>query len=128
MMVRILGHGIKNISEGDTDPDPQGDEHGGISTVISMTHEQLVGIGSDKLPSFPWDPRVHLVSRLFHLMMTQAALESHILHSGLVLSGLAGGLSYGVRQFLPFDTHDRVWRWLGRYYFHRGTFTNATSG
>jgi hypothetical protein len=58
--------------------------------VISMTQEQLAGIGSDKLPSFPWDPGVHFVSRLFHFMMTQVAPESHILHLGLVLSGPAG--------------------------------------
>jgi hypothetical protein len=58
--------------------------------MISMTHEQLAGIGSDKLPSFPWDPRVHFVSRSFHFMMTQVAPESHILHFGLVLSGPVG--------------------------------------
>jgi hypothetical protein len=90
VMVSILGHGIADISEGDVDADSHGDEHGGLPTVISMTQELLVGIGSDKLPSFPWDPGVHFVSRLFHLMMTQVAPESHILHFGLVLSGLAG--------------------------------------
>jgi hypothetical protein len=57
--------------------------------VINMTQEQLVGIGSDQLPSLPWDPGIHFVSRLFHFMMTQVAPESHILHFGLVLSGLA---------------------------------------
>jgi hypothetical protein len=70
MMVRILGHGITKISEGDTNPDSHGDEHGGLSTVISKTQEKLVGIESDKLPRFPWDLGVRLVSRLFHLMMT----------------------------------------------------------
>jgi hypothetical protein len=58
--------------------------------VISMTQEQLAGIGSDKLPSLPWDPGFHFVSRMFHLMITQIAPKSHILHFGLVLSGLAG--------------------------------------
>jgi hypothetical protein len=48
-----------------------------------MTLEQLTGIGSDELPSFPWDPGIHFVSRLFHFMMTQVALESHIFHFGL---------------------------------------------
>jgi hypothetical protein len=48
------------------------------------------GIGSEELPSFPWDPGVHLVSRLFHLMMAQVASESNILHSWMVLRGLAG--------------------------------------
>jgi hypothetical protein len=90
VMMSILGHGITDISEGDTDPDSHGDEHGGISTVSTMTQEQLVGIGSDKLPSLPWDPGVHLVSRLFHLMMAQVTPESHIFHSRLVLSWLAG--------------------------------------
>jgi hypothetical protein len=89
VMVSILGHGISYISKGDTDTDSHGDEHGGLPTVISMTQEQLVGIGSDKLPRFPWDPGVHFVSRLFHLMMTQVAPESHILQFGLVLSGIA---------------------------------------
>jgi hypothetical protein len=35
------------------------DEHRGLLTVISLTQEPLDEIGSDKLPSFPWDPRVH---------------------------------------------------------------------
>jgi hypothetical protein len=62
-------------------------------TVISMTHEQLVRIGSDELPIFPWVPGVHLVSGLFHLMMAQVAPESNILHSWMVLRGLAGTCS-----------------------------------
>jgi hypothetical protein len=45
-------------------------EHGGLPTVISPTQEQLAETGSDKLPSFPWDPGVHLVSRMFHYMTT----------------------------------------------------------
>ena len=49
-----------------------------------------MGIGSDELPIFPWDLGVHLVSRLFHLMMAQVALERNILHSLMVLRGLAG--------------------------------------
>ena len=46
------------------------DEHIGLMSVISLTREQLEEIGSDKLPSFPWDPGVHLVSRMFHYMTT----------------------------------------------------------
>jgi hypothetical protein len=61
----------------------------GLPTVNSVTHEQLVGIGSDELPIFPWDPGVHLVSRLFHLMMAQVAPESNILHSWMVLREFA---------------------------------------
>jgi hypothetical protein len=52
VMVSILGHGIANISEGETDTDSHRDEHGGLLTGINMTHEKLAGIGSDKLPSF----------------------------------------------------------------------------
>jgi hypothetical protein len=59
VMVSILGHDTIDISEGDTDSDSHGDEHGWLPTVISMTHEQLEGIGSEELPSFPWDPGVH---------------------------------------------------------------------
>ena len=46
------------------------DEHRGLLTVISLTQEQLDEIGSDKLPSFPWDPGAHWVSWMFHYMMT----------------------------------------------------------
>jgi hypothetical protein len=90
VMVSILGHGITDILENDTDTYSHRDVHGGLSTVISMTQEPLVGIGSDKLPSLPWDLGVHFVGRLFHLMMTQVAPESHILPCGLVLSGIVG--------------------------------------
>jgi hypothetical protein len=62
---------------------------GDFQTVISLTQEQPTETGSDKLPSFPWDPRVHFVSRMFHYLMTQVAPESHILHLGLVWSGPA---------------------------------------
>jgi hypothetical protein len=39
------------------------DERNWLPTVISPAQEQLLETGSDNLPSFPWDPRVHLVSR-----------------------------------------------------------------
>jgi hypothetical protein len=84
MMVSILGYGMADISEGDIDSDSHWDEDGGLPTIISMTHKQLVGIGSDELPILLWDPRVHLVSGLFHLMMAQVAPESNILHSWMV--------------------------------------------
>jgi hypothetical protein len=54
-----------------------------------------VETGSDKLPSFPWDPGVHLVSKMFHYMLTQVALESHTLHLGLVWSGSVGTCPMG---------------------------------
>jgi hypothetical protein len=61
------------------------DEHIGLLTVISLTQEQLEDIGSDKLPSFPWDLGVHFVSRSF--MLTQVAPGSCTLYLGLVWSG-----------------------------------------
>jgi hypothetical protein len=69
------------------------DEHIGLLTVISLTQEQLEEIGSDKLPSLPWDPGVRFVSTMF--MLTQVAPESHTLHLGLVWSGSAGTCPMG---------------------------------
>jgi hypothetical protein len=69
------------------------DEHRGLLTVISLTQEQLEGIGSDKLPSLTWDPGVRFVSRMF--MLTQVAPESHTLHLGLVWSGPVGTCPMG---------------------------------
>ena len=69
------------------------DEHRGLLTVISFTQEKLEEIGSDKLPSLPWDPGVRFVSTM--LMLTQVALESHTLHLGLVGSGSAGTCPMG---------------------------------
>jgi hypothetical protein len=65
-------------------------EHRGILTVISLTQEQWEEIGSDKLPSFPWDPGVQLISGMFHYVMTQVAPESHTLHQGSGWSGHVG--------------------------------------
>jgi hypothetical protein len=64
----ILGHGTEDILEVDTYSDSHWDEDGGISTVTSRAYQQLVGIGSDELPNLTWDPGVHLVNCLFHLM------------------------------------------------------------
>jgi hypothetical protein len=66
------------------------DECSGLPIVISPAWEKLAETRSDKLPSLPWNPGVHLVSRMFHYMTTQVATESHTLHLGLVWSGLAG--------------------------------------
>jgi hypothetical protein len=93
VMVKILGREIEDILEGDTDLDSHWDEDGGLPTVISMTHEQLVRIRSDELPIFLWDLRVHLISGLFHLMMAQVVPERKILHSWMVLRGLIGTFS-----------------------------------
>jgi hypothetical protein len=71
------------------------DEHIGLLTMISLTQEQLEEIGSDKLPSLPWDLGVHLASRISDYMMTQVAPESHTLHLGLVWSGSAGTCPMG---------------------------------
>jgi hypothetical protein len=45
-------------------------ENRGLQIVISLTQEQPTYIESYKLPSFPWDPGVHLVSWMFRYMMT----------------------------------------------------------
>jgi hypothetical protein len=63
--------------------------------VISLTQEQLEEVGSDKLPTLPWDPSVHLASRLSDYMMIQVAPESHTLHFGLGWSGSAGTCPMG---------------------------------
>jgi hypothetical protein len=86
------------------------DEHRGLLTVISLTHEQLEEIGSDKLPSFPWDPGVRFVSTM--LMLTQVAPESHTLHLGLVWSGSAGTCLMGRDLFFHLIImigHGDVW-------------------
>jgi hypothetical protein len=88
------------------------DEHRGLLTVIRPAQEQLAEIGSDKLPSFPWDPRVHLVSRMFHYMTTQVAPKSHTLHLGLVWSGSAGTCPMGRDLFfllIIMIGHGDVW-------------------
>jgi hypothetical protein len=33
-----------------------------------------------------------------------------------------------VRHFLPLDHHDRAWRRLDRYFFHRGVYADTVSG
>jgi hypothetical protein len=93
------------------------DEHRGLPTVISLAQEQLAETGSDKLPGLPWDPGVHLVSRMFRYMMTQGAPKSYILHQGLIWRKLAG--------FCPIER--------GRFSLlismigHRGGWTGTTS-
>jgi hypothetical protein len=74
MMMSIIAQVMVDSSEDDTHIDTHEDEHRGIFTVISLTQEQLASIGSDKIPSFPWDPGVHFVSILLHFMMTQVVL------------------------------------------------------
>jgi hypothetical protein len=69
------------------------DENIGLLIVISLTQEQLEKIGSDKLPSFPWDLGVRFVSPMF--MLTQVAPESHTLHLGLGWSGSVGTCPMG---------------------------------
>jgi hypothetical protein len=86
------------------------DENIGLLIVISLTPEQLEEIGSDKLPSLPWDPGVHFVSTIF--MLTQVAPESHTLHHGLVWSGSAGTFPMGRDLFFRLIImigHGDVW-------------------
>jgi hypothetical protein len=68
VMESILGHETEDISEFAIYSDSHWDEGGGISTVTSRAHQQLMGIGSDDLPNLTWDLRVHWVNSLFHLM------------------------------------------------------------
>jgi hypothetical protein len=72
----IIGQVIADSSKGDTDIDTHEDEHRGLLTIISLTQEKLAGIGSDKLPSLPWDLGVRFFGRLLHLMMTHVVPES----------------------------------------------------
>jgi hypothetical protein len=65
-------------------------EDRGLPTVITLKQEKLAGIESDKLTSFPWDLGVHLVSKMFYIMLTQVAPKSHAFHLGLVWSGPVG--------------------------------------
>jgi hypothetical protein len=86
------------------------DEHIGLLIVISLTQEQLEEIGSDKLPSLPWDPGVRFVSTMF--MLTQVAPESHTLHLGLVWSGFASTCPMGRDLFFRLIImigHGDVW-------------------
>jgi hypothetical protein len=88
------------------------DERRGLLTVISLTQEQLEEIGSDKLPTLPWDPGVHLASRMLDYMVTQVAPESHTLHLGLVWSGSAGTCPMGRDLFfclIVMIGHGDVW-------------------
>jgi hypothetical protein len=91
------------------------DEHRGLLTVIGLTEEQLDDIGSDKLPSFPWDLGVHWVSQIFHYMMAQVASESHTLHQGLVWSGPVGicPIERGIFSLLIIMIVGRGDGWIG---------------
>jgi hypothetical protein len=97
------------------------DERQGLPTVIRPAQEQLVEIGSDKLPSFPWDPGVHLVSRMSHYLMTQAAPESHTLHLGLVWREPAGTCPMGQ------DLSSLVIIMIGHGYVWTGTSSTKVS-
>jgi hypothetical protein len=68
VMESILGHGTEDNSEVATYSDSHWDEGGRISTVTIGAHQQLARIGSDELPNLTWDPGVHWVDSLFHLM------------------------------------------------------------
>lgn len=59
-----------------------------ILTVINMAQQQLVGIGSGGLPNWPWDPRIHLVGSLLHLLMVRVVPVSDLLHFWIVMRGL----------------------------------------
>jgi hypothetical protein len=88
------------------------DEHRGLQTVISPAQEQPAETGSDKLPTLPWDPGVHLASRMSDYMVTQGAPQSHTLHLGFVWSGFAGTCPMGRDLFFRLAImigHGEVW-------------------
>jgi hypothetical protein len=64
-------HGTKDILQVATYSDSHWDEGGVISKFTSREHQKLMGIGSDEIPNLTWDPGVHLVNSLFHLMRIQ---------------------------------------------------------
>jgi hypothetical protein len=86
----ILALGTEDISEVDTDASSHWDEDGGLQTVISIAHQELVGIGSDVLMNLTWDPGVHLVSSLLHLTRVWVVPTGNKLHSWITLRGLVG--------------------------------------
>ena len=80
--------------------------------MVSLTQEQLEEVGSDKLPTLPWDPGVHLASRISDYMMIQVAPESHTLHLGLGWSGSTGTCPMGRDLFFHLIImigHGDVW-------------------
>jgi hypothetical protein len=60
-----------------------------IPTVISMAQQHSLGIGSGGLPNWLWDPGIHLVGSLLHFLMDRVAPASGLLHSWIVMRGLA---------------------------------------
>jgi hypothetical protein len=60
-----------------------------IPTVISMAQQHSLGIGSGGLPNWLWDPWIHLVGSLLHFLMDRVEPASGLLHSWIVMRGLA---------------------------------------
>jgi hypothetical protein len=97
VMESFFVRGTEDILEVDTSSDSHWDEDGGtidwprgLLTVISMAQQQLLGIESGEIPNFPWDPGIHLVGSLLHLMLVQVVPATNILHSWIFLRGIVG--------------------------------------
>jgi hypothetical protein len=60
-----------------------------ISTVISMAQHHSLGVGSGGIPNWLWDPGIHLVGSLLDFLMDRVAPTSGLLHSWIVMRGLA---------------------------------------
>jgi hypothetical protein len=58
-------------------------------TIIGMAQQHSGGIGSGGLPNWLWDPGILLVGSLLHFLMDQVVPTSGLLHSWIVMRGLA---------------------------------------
>ena len=87
--------------------------HSGLPTVISPAHDHLAETGSDKLPSFPWDLGVHLVSRMCSLHDDPGGAREPHTQPWVGLEWAGRYLSYRERPFLPLDHRDRASRCFG---------------
>jgi hypothetical protein len=103
------------------------DEHEGLLTVISLKQEQLEEIGSDKIPSLPWDPGVHLTSGMSDYRVTQVASREPHMPPWVGLEWAYRDLSDGARKLFTFGHDDQMWRWLDWYLFYRDVFTDTVS-
>jgi hypothetical protein len=54
-----------------------------------MAQQPSLRIGSGGLPNWLWDPGIHLVGSLLHFLMDRVAPTSGLLHSWIVIRGLA---------------------------------------
>jgi hypothetical protein len=79
------------------------DQHRGLLTVISLTQESLEEVGSDKLPTLPWDSGVHsassVMSPLWDIITGQRFMMTRVARLMLervqgYLRGIVGSILY----------------------------------